>query len=243
MKPALDHITKRFDAAAGDYDRAVTVHAEIAAQLVGMGATKEAKPAILDIGCGTGLLAIETQKRWPEAHLTLFDSSPAMLHQAFLKLPKAKPVLGDAARPNLPPHSFNLIFSSMMLHWLPEPRVVLENWQKLLKPGGTIYVALMVEGSFGELTDLYVRQNLKPGTWIFPRADFVDSLAATTEQKPITCRFSSALDFMQHIKNIGAAAPRADYVPLMLAEMLPLLKKAPQPFTATYQMLFLKIDA
>jgi malonyl-ACP O-methyltransferase BioC len=243
MNYALDRITKNFDAAAGEYDSALTVHNQIAAQLVSMASTNETRPVILDIGCGTGLLAGETLRRWPQAQLTLLDAAPAMLRQASLKMPQAKTVLGDAVEPSLAPRSFDMIFSSMMLHWLPEPRTALENWRKLLKPGGALYAALMVEGSFAELADLYARQNLKPGIWSFPRADFAVGLGAKMEQKTLAYSFSSALDFLQHIKNIGAAAPRADYVPLMLAEMLPLLKKAPQPFTATYQMLFLKLDA
>lgn len=94
---------------------------------------------VADIGCGTGsVLSLLAEMGH---HVTGLDISPAMLKRARAKVgPEVVLVQGDASRPNLPNGEFDTVVCRHVLWALPEPRVVLERWADLLRPGGEIHV-------------------------------------------------------------------------------------------------------
>jgi SAM-dependent methyltransferase len=49
--------------------------------------------------------------------------------------------LMDAAAPDLPPASFDVLASSLVLFFLPDPALALANWHDLLVPGGRIGIS------------------------------------------------------------------------------------------------------
>lgn len=99
----------------------------------------------LDIGCGTGSLSLLLAAQgW---RVTGVDLSPAMLAQAEEKAAAAGYSIPfrvmDAAFPDLPPQSTNVIVCRHLLWMLPEPTQVLERWLRLLRPGGRL---VLIEG-------------------------------------------------------------------------------------------------
>jgi malonyl-CoA O-methyltransferase len=233
-------IARRFDRAAENYDEVASVQAQIAKHLVEKAIRHmPSSPAtVLDIGCGTGFVAEAVAHRWPQAHITAIDQAPSMLAQAQRKIPDLQVIAGDIATAQFAP-SFDLILSSMALHWLADPPAALIRWQKWLKPQGRLFVALLIEGSFQEWRDLCAASGIADSLWPFPRADFAKGLAAKTDLQEMSIAYASAENFLHRLKAIGACSPKPGAKPLATSLMRRLLDDAPQPFAVTYRVLYL----
>lgn len=100
--------------------------------------------AILDIGCGTGTLAVLIQCKHPTVEIVGLDPDPNALGIAKRKAAKARVAIGfeQGFADTLPfaDASFDRVFSSMMFHHLKKhdrPRVLAEV-HRVLKPGGRL---------------------------------------------------------------------------------------------------------
>ncbi len=236
-------IIENFDRAAAGYDTAASVQEKVAAHLAERaGAVMRAPAAILDIGCGTGFVAAGAGRLWPLAQITAIDQAPAMLRETGRKLPAAKLLAGDAAAMEFAPQ-FDLIFSSMALHWVADPRAALKRWRGWLRPHGYLFAALPVTGSFRQWQALCAEEGVVDGLWILPPPDFATGLAFDMIVQTQTVDYPSAWDFICRLKSIGAATPRPDYRPFSPAILRRLLARAPQPFAVSYNVLYLAIRA
>jgi len=233
-------IAKNFDRAASNYDESASVQAQVADRLVSWAAETSHKPTnILDLGCGTGFVAQAARHVWPRAEITAMDASPAMLHQTHNKMPDLKIVAGDAAQ-HLFTEKFNVILSSMMLQWLPQPRHVLERWRHWLKPRGCLYVALPVAGSFQEWRAACSNLQQEDGLWPLSSETFADDFTASKTVEDIKITYPSALEFLRRLKAIGAATPRPNHKVLNAGVMKRLLARASTPFPVTYRILYMQ---
>lgn len=109
-----------------------------------------ARPRIADLGCGpgspTGLLA----DRWPAAHITGYDNSPAMLERARAH---AGPTEGGGTLAFVhadladwhPEEPYDLLFSNAAFQWWPGHPDALPRLVGALVPGGTL--AFQVPGN------------------------------------------------------------------------------------------------
>ena len=102
---------------------------------------------ILDLGCGTGTLAIEVKRREPNAELVGFDADPEMLDKARRKAEGAgvELELTEGFSTGLPYEdgSFDRVLSTLFFHHLdPEPkRLTAAEIARVLRPGGELHVA------------------------------------------------------------------------------------------------------
>jgi ubiquinone/menaquinone biosynthesis C-methylase UbiE len=107
----------------------------------------------LDYGCGTGLASFPLKDEL--GHITLWDSSAGMLEVAREKI-MAQGVTNmtvrqaDVISAALPDERYDLIYTSMTLHHIPDTDAILRVFHGLLEPRGFLCVAdLDVEdGSF-----------------------------------------------------------------------------------------------
>jgi trans-aconitate methyltransferase len=233
-------IIAAFDAAAAGYDGASMVQQEVARHLVGTAAAVRPR-AILDIGCGTGHVAALAAARWPQAQVSALDASPAMLAAARQKTPHLRTIEGDAAAIGIE-SKFDLIFSSMLLHWLPEPRAALRDWRDLLTPDGSLFVALPVAGSLREWRDVCSRMGLQDGVWSFPEADFAAGIKASSEVRRHRIVYPTARAFLESIKHTGAGTARPNYTPLPIPAARRLWARAGDPFATAFDILYLHLD-
>lgn len=102
---------------------------------------------VLDLGCGTGTLALMIDEMQPKARVTGVDIDPEILAIAAGKIEAAgaqiRLVEGSATDPPLPPASFDRVLSTLMLHHLttPQKREALAAARRLLRPGGELHIA------------------------------------------------------------------------------------------------------
>jgi len=102
---------------------------------------------VLDLGCGTGTLALLVKETCPGAHVVGLDIDPRILEIARRKVERARADVrleqGSATAPPLPPASFDRVLTTLMLHHLttPQKREALRGSRQLLRPGGELHVA------------------------------------------------------------------------------------------------------
>src|SRR6516162_2333356 len=97
----------------------------------------------LDAGCGTGFLSFELAARGHR--VTGVDFAPAMLAEARRKAAQQNfPVRfeeADAEHLPFPSASFDLAISRHVLWTLPHPEAAIDEWTRVLRPGGRLVVA------------------------------------------------------------------------------------------------------
>jgi ubiquinone/menaquinone biosynthesis C-methylase UbiE len=107
----------------------------------------EAGHDVLDLGCGTGTLALLIKSMHPEANVSGLDIDPRILTIARGKIDAAGVevtlVQGSATTPPLPAASFDRVLTSLMLHHLtmPQKNEALAAVRRLLRPGGELHIA------------------------------------------------------------------------------------------------------
>ena len=106
----------------------------------------EAGHHVLDLGCGTGTLAIMAKQTQPKAEVLGLDADPDMLKVAKYKSGQLNaPVKFDVGFTNKLPYpdaSFDRILSSIMIHHLKTPDKIITAQEvfRVLKPGGQLHI-------------------------------------------------------------------------------------------------------
>jgi ubiquinone/menaquinone biosynthesis C-methylase UbiE len=101
---------------------------------------------ILDIGCGTGTLAIMLKRQFPSTHVTGIDPDLKALQRAQLKTARAAVSVqldrGFADELPYKEDSFDRVFSSFMFHHLEgrERADMLREVRRILRPGGSFHL-------------------------------------------------------------------------------------------------------
>ena len=98
----------------------------------------------LEYGCGTGLLSFALQSDL--AQITLADTSQGMLDVlaekiSALGVANMTPLRLDLSTDPLPDSPFDLTYSLMTLHHIPDARDILKKFHALLTPGGWLCIA------------------------------------------------------------------------------------------------------
>src|SRR5262249_36629559 len=98
----------------------------------------------LDLGCGTGYLTQDLARRFPKAHVTGMDISEGMLSVAQRRLgSRAALVCANAYGQPFATASFDLVTSSIVYHWLPQPAPALAGLGRVLRPDGGFVLATL----------------------------------------------------------------------------------------------------
>jgi ubiquinone/menaquinone biosynthesis C-methylase UbiE len=131
-----------FDEVAPVYDQSgVPFFGTIAAGLVAHVAPSPGERA-LDIGSGRGAVTLRLAEAvGPDGRVDALDVSPAMvalLTDEAAGFPQVRVAVGDATDPRLEEASYDLVASSLVLSFLPDPEDALRRWLALLAPGGRL---------------------------------------------------------------------------------------------------------
>ena len=101
---------------------------------------------VMDLGCGTGTLAIMAKRAQPNAEVVGLDADPEMLKMAYTKKDQENlDVKFDVGFTNdlpYPDASFDRVLSSIMIHHLktPDKEKTAREIYRVLKPGGQLHV-------------------------------------------------------------------------------------------------------
>jgi ubiquinone/menaquinone biosynthesis C-methylase UbiE len=102
---------------------------------------------VLDLGCGTGTLAIQVKQSAPGARVTGLDGDPQILEQARSKSERAGLEIDyvEGLSTSLPfaDRSFDRVLSTLFFHHLTteDKRTTLGEIERVLRPGGELHVA------------------------------------------------------------------------------------------------------
>jgi ubiquinone/menaquinone biosynthesis C-methylase UbiE len=98
---------------------------------------------VLDVGCGTGLLAARIRKELRGSRVVGCDFSRGMLQRARGRSRRVSWVRGDALRLPFSGASFDAVVSTEAFHWFPDQRTALAEFFRVLTPRGRLCVALV----------------------------------------------------------------------------------------------------
>jgi malonyl-CoA O-methyltransferase len=183
---------------------------------------------IVDVGCGAGFAAALLAARYPGAAWTGVDLSPAMLASgetargpaarwlARLRGRRADRVCADAASLPFADASFDLVFSSLMLHWHPAPHTVFAEWKRVLSVGGLLLFSCFGPDTLRELRTACAEALPRTAPMPFiDMHDFGDMMVAAGFATPVmdveTIRltYASAHDLLDEVRALGGN-PRDD---------------------------------
>ncbi len=140
----VSNVTRDAPELAERYDKVSELQFESGRRLADMMGIKEGD-TVLDVGCGTGRLAIHISKVvGPAGSVTGIDPSPHRLRVAEAKLDgqdhqnlRFMPGQGEDLT-SLPSGAFDHVYYSAVFHWIGDKPAALAEAKRVLKPGGTI---------------------------------------------------------------------------------------------------------
>jgi malonyl-CoA O-methyltransferase len=149
---------RSFDRAAGTYDEAAVLHAQVRETLLDRLKFMTLSPrAVLDAGAGTGHASRALKRRYPKALVVALDSSRGMLRIAARQQSWLRPfvrVCADAEMLPLQDGSVDLILSNLMLHWC-NPDAVFEEFRRVLAPQGLLCFSAFGPDTLRELREAW----------------------------------------------------------------------------------------
>ncbi len=204
----MSRIADRFGRAASTYESATPVQRQAAGRLAELILTSGVAPGarVAEFGCGTGYLARALTAALQPNLWIATDLAPAMAAAARASAPLV--AVMDAARPALRP-GFDLVCSSLALQWLADPAAAVAAWRGLVRPGGRLAVATLVDGSFAEWRGAIAEAGATSAGPVFP--PFVEARAwfspeAAVETLALSERHPSALAFLRALRASGTDA-------------------------------------
>jgi malonyl-CoA O-methyltransferase len=220
-----EKIEKSFGDKAGSYERYATLQKESAQKLATF--LPQTMPGkILEIGCGTGFLTEQLQRRYPQAHILCVDLARDMVlacQQKFTGYRNLSFQVGDGENLLLS-ETFDLIASNLTVQWFDDPKQGLKNLSKNLTKDGHLFYTTIGQRSFGQWKRTLEILDLPSGILESPEYDGIFS------EEEITYQYDNALHFLRTLKKIGAQSPRAEYKQLSTAQ----LQKACKTYDNTY---------
>ena len=158
MKSILE-IGQAFNTHAREYEHEAQVQFEIGQRLLSrLDYLKIVPRKILDIGCGPGTFLPQLKQRYPKAQIVALDIAHSMLAVANNKQTEKhqwQVVNADMHQMPFPADQFDLIFSNQVLHWSLSLPKVLQEWQRVLHPGGCLLFSTLGPATFQELKQAF----------------------------------------------------------------------------------------
>jgi trans-aconitate 2-methyltransferase len=122
---------------------------------------------VVDLGCGPGNLTASLARRWPDAVIEAWDSSPEMVAAARDRGVDAH--VGDL-RDWAPREDTDVVVTNAALQWVPDHSDLLVRWARQLASGA--WLAMQVPGNFDAPSHRSVRELARSGRWAEPLRDF-----------------------------------------------------------------------
>jgi len=102
---------------------------------------------LLDAGCGDGYGIAAILEGLDYRLLAGLDLSPEKLHTAGRTLTASRMILGDAEQLPLADGTFGAVFSLETLEHLPDPQRAVDEFARVLEPGGRLFISIPVSSA------------------------------------------------------------------------------------------------
>jgi len=145
---AKKRVAERFGLARESYAEAASLQQAVGKNLLSLLPNTE-YPRCLDLGCGPGEHLPALQK--VSSTLIAADISISMLQSLDAEQPNLSRVCADAEQLPFADNSIDLIYSSLTLQWCSDLQSVMEEANRVLKPGGIFAFSCLLEGSLWQL--------------------------------------------------------------------------------------------
>jgi malonyl-CoA O-methyltransferase len=190
---------------------------------------------VLDVGCGLGRTRASLLGRFPQARWTGIDVAAALVTAGRAEQRRAQGLLSllgrwrnaprwivaDGGRLPLADHTFDLVFSNLMLHWYPEPHRVFPEWKRVLRTDGLVLFSCFGPDTLRELRAAAAASLPQAAPMPFvDMHDFGDMLVASGFALPVmdvevlTLTFPGPRELLAEVRALGAN-PRADRAPAL----------------------------
>jgi malonyl-CoA O-methyltransferase len=251
---SVQQIVKGFARAAGRYD----AHAQVQYQCAGRLAayieanSRDLTPgAVLEVGCGTGIVSKRLPEIFAGRRLVISDVCPEMLNLCRQRLEQGRGVARDElefavidADHVATEKKYAAAVAAFTLQWMQQLEHTLQQLTAALLPQGRLFFSVPTAGSFPEWKQVCRAAGVTCTVNDLPDARQFRSFAQTAgmrlslyeENFPV--HHPSFAEFLLSLKSIGAGT-QTSHARLSVGEMRKLLAAAEgKPFTATYKVLF-----
>lgn len=259
-------VQESFSKAARHYDQFAQLQRDIGEQLLAQLNTNSVNDVfntnsvndVLDLGCGTGYFTEKLRKLYPIAEITCFDLSQAMLAQVMNKnLQLIKIQQGDIDDLPFNCHSFDLVFSNLVVQWSEDLCACLQQVKNIMRVGGKLHFSTLLSGSLHELTQAWKNVDSYPHTNVFisknkllDQVKSIDFSCLSIKTETRVLSYDSVIDLMRALKGIGANHVHGHQgVKVSGRSLLNKLEQGYQPyineqgkFTLTYEICYVEVE-
>lgn len=100
-----------------------------------------ARPCILDVACGEGVITAQIKKRFADADLYGIDYSITAIAAASVQYDDIEFAVGNVYRLPYEPESFDVAILNNIWEHVPDPLRLLDGIKRILKPGGYVVIS------------------------------------------------------------------------------------------------------
>jgi malonyl-CoA O-methyltransferase len=249
-------VRRRFSRAGPHYDSLAGIQRRVIERLLPLLGEAHNPERVLEAGCGSGQLTLQIAERFPNATIDAVDIAGGMIATLEAKqIPNTRFHVSDAAIfQGTDP--YDLIASSSSLHWMTPIDQTLRSLAHQLRPGGQLLIAVMLDGTLGELRSARLRvAPHKPPLGSLPNATCVREAVTGAGldiydcmEEVLTDHYPSAEAFLRHIHAqglTGGSVSRARQ-PLTRSELQQLVKQYQASYgkpdgtvSASYRLIYL----
>ncbi len=210
---------RAFERAAVDYDSAAVLQREVNQRLLErLDYINFTPEAILDVGAGTGFATYHLYQRFTAANITALDLAYSMLtvcrsRASFWQRMKRRLRYVNAEAEALPfaDNSFDMVYSNLTLQWVNDLAGALQEFRRVLKPGGMLLFSTFGPDTLKELRDSWQQvDGYSHVNHFLDMHDIGDAMLQTKLAEPVTDMENFTLTYpdiyqlMRELKTIGA---------------------------------------
>ncbi len=247
-------VADSFSRAAASYDQSANLQQAVAENL--LASVEKSTGILLDAGCGTGYWAEHLADR--AEIVVALDMAHGMLEYGrkhYHAIQRC--VESDLEVLPFAHHAITQIFSSLAVQWCTHPEVFLEEWHRVLKPGGKAYIATLGENTLYELRNSWREadsfkhvNNFLSVDAIFEAINDSPFTIASYKVEDKTLHYDTLKALMYDLKNIGAqTVVQSDVKGLMGKERFARVEQAYNAYRdksgrlpATYEVIYLVLE-